>query len=205
MTKKRFGFWQPLLCIGLIVVLATGMCRFSARCERIRTSVLRLHILANSDSDEDQALKLQVRDRLLEESAELFESVQNETEAADAARAHIGLLQDIAEAEIEQCGYAYPVTIEVGPAHFDTRNYEDVTLPAGDYTAVRVLIGEAAGKNWWCVMFPAMCLPAASEQKELSEVLNDEELDIVSNRPQYEVRFKIVEVYESLKNRLKKQ
>ena len=97
-------------------------------------------------------------------------------------------------------GYNYPVDVELKNTHFNTRVYDEVTLPAGNYDALRVIIGDGNGKNWWCVMFPPMCLPAAEEKCELSEVLDESELKIVSNKSRYEVKFKVVELFEELKN-----
>lgn len=82
--------------------------------------------------------------------------------------------------------------------YFNTREYEDVTMPAGYYDAIRIEIGAAKGKNWWCVMFPPMCVPAASEKEELKEVLSDSEMEIVTEKKQYEAKFAIVEAFESI-------
>jgi stage II sporulation protein R len=182
------------LCFSILMSIAG----FDAHCDEIRSSVLRLHILANSDSSEDQALKLSVRDRIIEKSGELFESAVTRDDAIAAATENIALIKSVAEQEISRMGYDYPVTVKVEPAEFNTRIYGDVTLPAGTYTAVRVLIGKAEGKNWWCVMFPQMCLSAA--QGEMSDVIDGTNLDIVENSDKYEVRLKTVELYEQIKS-----
>ena len=197
--SRAVKYFSLCLAVGIVFSAAFSLCGFSAACEQIRQSVLRLHILANSDSEADQALKLLVRDRLLEETTCLFENVQTEQQAANAAKQNIGLLERIAHDEITANGYNYTVTVEVAPADFGTREYEEVTLPAGRYMAVRVLIGEAEGKNWWCVMFPSMCLPAAGEQQEIDRVLDGQSLDVVTDKPKYKVRFKIVELFESVR------
>lgn len=173
---------------------------FDAQCSDIRDNVLRLHILANSDSKEDQQLKLCVRDKILETSEGLFDRVTNKEEAIKKAEENIELLQSAAEEEIARLGYDYPVTIEVGESDFNTRVYENVTLPAGRYMAVRVLIGQAEGKNWWCVMFPTMCIPAASQVDEMSAVLPEDEVEIVDNENDYKIGFKTVEWYEKIKS-----
>lgn len=202
-SLKNLKTWQLAVSIALIVSVAFSICRFSASCAKIRGSVLRLHILANSDTESDQALKLKVRDSIIEKSAHVFDGVTSESEAIAAASENLSLLQEIAENEITTQGYDYPVKVEVGPSQFNTRVYDTVTLPAGEYMAVRVLIGEAQGKNWWCVMFPQMCLPAASETKELEEVLEEDTIDITTNSQKYEVRFKIVDVFEGFRQKVK--
>lgn len=196
---------QTALLIGLIISLCAAFLGFSDECESIRENVLRLHILANSDSPQDQTLKVQVRDRLLTDSAHLYTGAMSEAEAADRARSALPLLRASAEAEIAARGYSYPVSVTVGPAYFGTREYEDFTLPAGEYEAVRVVIGKGAGKNWWCMMFPALCLPAAAKDEPgLDDVFSESQQEIVKNAPKYEFRFKTLEIIEDLKKRFSK-
>ncbi|HHW46916.1 MAG TPA: stage II sporulation protein R [Clostridiales bacterium] len=190
------------LVLGLIFTVLLSMVSFEARCSEIRENVLRLHILANSDSAEDQQLKLKVRDRLLSEGAEIFGCIQTEQQALECARNNIAKLQLAAEDEVKKNGYNYPVKVEIGEVDFSTREYENFTLPAGRYEAVRVLIGNAQGQNWWCVMFPPVCLPAAEDQRELSDVLTKDSVEIIENPQNYKIRFKTVEIYESIKNKL---
>ena len=200
MFSSKIKHLSLCLAIGFIFSVAVSLCGFSAACNEIRQNVLRLHILANSDSEADQTLKLMVRDRLLNDTAYLFEDVATERQAAERAAQNIELFEELARDEMSICGYDCSVKVEVAPADFGTREYEEVTLPAGRYMAVRVLIGEAAGKNWWCVMFPSMCLPAAGEQQQLDKVLEDKPLEVVTEQPKYKVRFKLVEVFESIRS-----
>lgn len=193
---------EAALLIGLVFSILLSLVGFDARCGQIRENVLRLHVLANSDSEADQALKLRVRDSVLAAGAEIFAGAETEEEALAAARENLDVLQKAAEAEVARSGYDYPVTVEVGPARFDTRVYDDFTLPAGEYEAVRVLIGAAAGHNWWCVMFPAVCLPAAEDQGEFSQVLDDGALEIVEEPAKFTFRFKAVEIYEDIRSAL---
>ncbi len=182
-----------LLALAFAVLLSFAS--FEKECGEIRSSVLRMHVIANSDSEEDQALKLIVRDRLLSESEELFSSSETKEEAETAAKENIALLEAAAREEIAMRGYDYDVRIEVGKAWFDTRHYGEITLPAGNYEAVNVYIGKAEGKNWWCVMFPQLCLPAA-EGNELETVLTDEQTNITLG--DYEVEFYLVELFQKL-------
>ena len=133
------------------VIIAAGACSvgaFAYNCSRVRSDVLRMHVIANSDSDEDQALKLKVRDAVLERGAELFDG----TVTADEAKAKIepqkAELEAAAREVIEREGYDYPVSVNVVNEYFATRCYGDLTMPAGRYTAVKVVIGEGAGHNW---------------------------------------------------------
>ncbi len=196
--------FEKSLCLALILTVLFSFTGFAAGCEDIPNHVLRLHILANSDSAEDQALKLKVRDRILVESAGLLDNIKNKTDAQNAIKAAIPRLKTAAEDEIKKQGYHYPVNVEMTHMYFTTREYTTVTLPAGDYDSLRVTIGSAAGHNWWCVIFPPMCLPAAEEPKELSDVLNAKQLQIVEGTGGFEYKFKTLEWYEQIKNYFEK-
>lgn len=187
---------EKAIISALVLSILLTMTGFTGRCENISQKIFRLHVLANSDSAEDQALKLKVRDKILEYSEELFKEAQSREEAKNIASKHIDEFKSVAEREIHKQGYNYPVTVEVTNMYFNTRHYNKVSMPAGNYDALRVLIGSGQGKNWWCVMFPPMCLPVAEEQEELEEVLDSSEMDIVCGAEEYEIRFKIVEWYE---------
>ena len=201
MTKLKYI--EKALLIGFVIAILfsfTSFTAFAAQCEQIPNEVFRLHVLANSDSEEDQALKLKVRDRLLDETGELFSECTTKEEAISTAKANIAYLEQVAQDEIYKQGYTYGVTVEVENIFFNNRQYDDITMPAGNYDALRVLIGEGAGQNWWCVLFPAMCLPAAEKREgmpELDDVLTDEQMNAVEGN-QYEVKFKTVEIYESI-------
>lgn len=191
---------EKAMLIGLIFSIVIGnFSVFAKECSDIRGNVLRLHILANSDSDEDQALKLKVRDRILQETGDLFLNASDLDGAEDKAAANLETVRQIAEDEIRAQGYDYAVKAELCNMFFDTRTYEEVTMPAGRYDAVRITIGAAEGKNWWCVLYPPLCIPAAQPQKELSDVLDEDEMEVVQAKPKYEVRFACVEFIERIK------
>lgn len=192
---------EKALLIAFVLAVAcsfTSFFSFARECEDIPNRVLRLHVLANSDTKEDQQLKLYVRNRILTESAGLLDQATDRSQAEQTVRQNLPRLQAAAAEEIAQRGYDYPVGVELEKVYFTTRRYEQVTLPAGNYDALRVTIGQAQGKNWWCVMFPPMCLPAAEEKEELDDVLNPQQMEIVTG--QYEIRFKSLELYEQLRN-----
>lgn len=200
------------LLIAFLFSAILGMTALNLECEEIRDSVLRLHVLANSDSEADQNLKLKVRDRLLEVSTELYADAQSRDEAVQNTQENLSLLQAEAEKVVQANGYDYPVSVALEETYFNTRSYGDITLPAGNYQALRVMIGEGAGHNWWCVMFPPLCISAVSteisetenseNEARLDDVLNEQQLDLVEGS-QYEARFKCVEMYEELMQKIK--
>ena len=168
--------------------------------EAVYDSVVRLHVLANSDSEDDQALKLEVRDAILEHSAELFGDCRTKEEAEAKISENIGLIEDIAKEVISENGYTYGVQVLVGEEEYPTRDYDDCCFPSGEYTSLRVMIGNAEGKNWWCVLFPPLCLGAASKGDAFAQVgLTGEQFNIITQteNPQYKARFKILETIES--------
>lgn len=197
--------WEKSLCLALILTVLFSFTGFAATCEDIPNRVLRLHVLANSDSQAHQSLKLKVRDRILKVSSGLFSGVKSRTDAEKAASRHLDALQKAAEDEIQKQGYDYPVKVELTNMYFTTRQYREVTLPAGMYDALRVVIGTGKGHNWWCVIFPPMCLPAAEEKAELKDVLNQNELRVVDGKNNYVIRFKTLEAYEQIRAWLEKR
>ncbi len=189
---------------ALLLTVLLSVSSFESKCDSVRQEVLRLHVVANSDSDEDQAVKLLVRDALLEKSKTVFSENATLAEAEKEACGNIGLLFETAKKTLEENGFDGAVSVSVGKSSFPTKSYGSITLPAGEYCAVRVEIGESKGKNWWCVMFPPLCLSAATGEEELSDVLSGGEMELVKSRPKYEIRFWIVEKLEQLKERYNK-
>lgn len=188
-----------IVAVITVIAAAFSVVSFASGCAEVRRDVLRLHVVGASDSGFDQSLKLKVRDAVLEKGGELFDGTVTADEAEKIITPRIDELKAVAEAVLKENGCDYKVDITVGEEYFATRCYEEFTMPAGVYTAVRVNIGSAEGKNWWCVMFPPLCLPAASA--EADAFFTDEEIKIVSSSPRYEPRFKIIEIYESIKNK----
>lgn len=197
MDKKIRGF--AALFVGLILTLFLSSAQaFADTCDPIREEVLRLHILADSDSEEDQQVKLAVRDKLL--SLHLFDTdgVNSRLEAEQAAQENLLNIKAAAQQEVYAQGHTDQVEAEIVRMYFSTRVYDTVTLPAGYYDAVRITIGSGEGHNWWCVLYPQLCIPAASEEEDtLSDVLTEEEEEIVTEDG-YEVKFFLVELYESV-------
>ena len=193
------------VCLGLVFAVLLSIASLNTECSEIRDSVLRLHVLANSDSAEDQELKLKVRDRILSVSEKMFSHAATKEEAVEDAWNHLSLLQEEAQKVIFDDGYAYPVSVSLETSYFTTRSYGNVTLPAGEYQALRVVIGDGGGHNWWCVMFPPLCISAASEEEaQLSDVLSPEQMTLVESDG-YEIKFKCVELYEEFRRALSRK
>jgi stage II sporulation protein R len=200
-TKRVLLIEAAALCGLIITIFITSLTTFAADYNNITDKILRFHILANSDSVADQALKLEVRDAVLSGTANIFENPRNKEEAVAAAKKALPEICRIAEETIANAGFDYVVSAEVTEMEFDTRVYGDITMPAGDYTAIRVTIGEAEGKNWWCVMFPQLCLPAFTKEEAIdvfNNYLTESEKDILRNPRKYKGKFFFVELWKKI-------
>ena len=203
-TSKRLHIWEIALLIGMAVFLISGAVSLQNR-DQLADKVVRLHILANSDSEEDQALKLRVRDRVLERATELLEQTGDRREAADVLQSHLPELERIAAEEISDCGYEYDVTAEVANTMFPTKEYDGFTLPAGEYLALRIIIGEGNGHNWWCVVFPPLCTTAAADvpASALAAGFDEEEVALVTEGNEgYVLKFKAMEWWEAIREKI---
>ena len=161
----------------------------------IYEDTIRLHILANSDRDEDQALKIEIRDRLLLKYGELLQKSDTKYEAEEIAKELLPNIEHDAEMWIGELGYDYEVDAEIGVEWYETREYGDFSLPCGYYTSLRVIIGRGEGQNWWCVMYPPLCTELATEDAPSDDGIIDytkEEILLVKNG-KYQVKFKILE------------
>lgn len=183
---------------GLICAIILSFARFEARCDELREGVLRLHIIANSDESDDQNLKLAVRDEILKSSTDIFKNCNTTEDAIVTASNSIESINEIANRVIKEKGFDYEARVSVGDRYFSTREYDDFTLPAGTYKSLIVDLGEAKGKNWWCVVFPCVCVPTASDA-QLSDSVSDDAADTAENAPKYEIKFKSMELYEKIK------
>lgn len=157
---------------------------------------VRLHILANSDSEEDQALKLCVRDAILREFSEELSEIDSTDAAKDVLLSLLPEIEMQARTEILNQGYSYDVSVSLSKEWYDTREYEDFSLPRGYYTSLQVIIGDGDGKNWWCVMFPPLCLDMATEEAPTDDAVkkySNEEFILISKNG-YNAKFKILEI-----------
>ena len=190
---SRRGALEFAMAAGLLLALwlAGSMGRFEALCGQVRADTLRLHVIAASDSLEDQYIKLQVRDALVQTAGELFADCQGVEEAKRRAAAGLGRLEVTAAQAAAKAGFEGPVRVYLTRMYFDTREYETFTLPAGWYDALRVELGGHQGRNWWCVLYPALCLPGCEARYNQP----GEQALIVG---EYEVRFALLETWQRL-------
>ncbi len=204
--------WVRLeLALGLALAgsIAAVLLPFMRQCRSIEQKVLRLHVVAHSDESADQALKLQVRDLVLQQTAPLMTGTTSRSDAENTLAPHLPEIERAAEALLRAAGCPYRVRAQFTDMYFTTRTYDSGTLPAGHYRALRLTIGSGQGQNWWCVMFPPMCLSAAvtgSTPSTVSgDVLSAEELNIVTHPEDYEVRLKAVEWWVRFRSWLEEQ
>lgn len=207
--KKNIFVAFVVLFLLFIFIIVCASSYVSAVSSNISSSVFRLHVIANSDSCEDQNLKYIVRDRVLDYMNSLVDpDVSSKDEVIKIASDNLESFKSIAQSAVYENGYDYEVSVEIGNFAFPTKSYGDIALPAGYYDALRVSIGDAKGKNWWCVMFPPLCFVDVSsgvvpeDSKEtLEESLSEEEYELISgSSTEFEVKFKFVEFFENFKN-----
>lgn len=196
--SRRFTA-ELALFTGLLFAVFTSFARFNAACDDLRQNVLRLHIIANSNSEADQAVKLLVRDRILSETTDIFSGAAGLADAEKKASERIGDIAEYAAETLRENGFGYGATAEIGNSYFETREYDTFTLPAGNYRSLIIRLGKAEGKNWWCVVFPAVCIPAAAQGAELSDSTSKASAEIAEHPQKYIMRFKAVEIFEDFK------
>ncbi len=188
--------------IVLSILTAFAVFLFPINGEReIYDKVIRLHVIADSDDTEAQRLKLAVRDKILEKVTAYTDGCGTREEAEQAISLHTSEIQSDAETVLRENGCSLPVSVILGTEDYPTREYGELRLPAGEYTSLRVMIGEAEGKNWWCVLFPPLCVKTASPKDELiSAGFTPEEVKILtdSDDPKYVLKFRIIEIIEAL-------
>ena len=197
-----------LICTFVVLAIALFAGLFPVHGEEeIYDTVVRLHVLANSDSEADQALKLKVRDRVIELVSPAVESCTSQAEAIAAIGTIMEDLELAAEDVVRAEGYDYDVNLLIGEEYYPTKTYETCAFPEGEYVSLRVCIGEAEGQNWWCCLFPPLCLSAASDDSEksnedafISVGLTGDQYKLIteSNKPQYKARFKILETFQKI-------
>ena len=200
LNKINFSKIGTAIILIFLLFLYTIIYAFSyvqAVSTDISNSVFRLHVIANSNSDEDQNLKYKVRDNLLKYMNTICKDCSSKEEAISVASMHEDDFKQIALETIKNEGFSYDVKVEIGNFEFPTKQYGDISLPAGLYDDLKVEIGNANGRNWWCVMFPSLCFVDISSgivpeesKDELQNVLSDEEYAIISDNSSYGIKFK---------------
>ncbi len=193
-------FWETVLITALTVVLLTGA-SLERTAESLSGKLVRLHVVANSDTEEDQALKLQVRDRVLEVLTERLEGVTRREEAEQLIREALPEVTRAAEETLQKAGHPASVEATLCEERFPTTDYETFSLPAGEYTSLRVRIGEAAGHNWWCVVFPPVCSAPSIESGAAAVIgLTEDEIALIKqDGTDTVVRFRLLEIWEKVK------
>lgn len=205
---KKTDILEISMIAGMIItVVLCGFFDFDRNYNEITNNVFRLHILANSDCVEDQELKLKVRDKILETSADLFDNTMSKQDTVDKVSSQLDEITAVAKKTLSDNGCDYDVKCEITDMYFEDKIYKDITMPAGNYTALRITIGEAKGHNWWCVMYPPLCLPAVTNTEEFMKqydgIITEEELEMLQNPENYEVKFYFAELLEKLLNGVK--
>ena len=199
----RLKLAEILLLLFLAAFLVSGSAALRTG-QELSDKVVRLHVLANSDSEEDQALKLRVRDRILACAEPLLAGAADRREAEALLRDRVPELERAAAQEIRDSGYDYAVAIELEDTVFPTREYEGFTLPAGKYLALRAVIGAGEGRNWWCVVFPPLCAAASADVPEaaLAAGLTSSQVGLITEENQgYVLKSKLVEFWRGLEGK----
>jgi stage II sporulation protein R len=194
----KIKIWEIALLIAIMCSILVGS--VSARQAELSENLIRLHVVANSDSDEDQSLKLSARDEVLKKLSLLLGDCKDKSAAEKVIADNKSALAKAAEDAVKEKGKNYPVSVSLTVESFPTVKYDSFTLPTGNYTSLRIIIGEGAGHNWWCVVFPPLCLTAAEEKVSYNSLgISDETFKIISEKSDgYVVKFKLLELISKL-------
>ena len=199
--ERSEHFAKRLFCFCLSFLIILGISDFLPINgeERVYTQLIRLHILANSDLEEDQNIKLKIRDRLIETAPQFFDEEADGTlEAAQAIKQNIPALTAFVNSCLDEMGVSYRAVVNFGKEQYPEREYDGVTYPAGQYVSLRILLGDGEGKNWWCVMFPPLCTDAAKAKQSL-DVGVEAKKTFTTKKPKYVIRLKILELFKRKK------
>lgn len=206
-SDKKKMVWYILVSLNVMLMLLLGI-QYEKQCrmqQSIAEKVLRFHVLANSDSESDQKLKLKVRDAVGAQMAEVLSDAESLAECEELVTANMDAIEQTAERVIAQEGYTYTVDAFLQEVSFPVKTYGEYTFPAGEYEALELVIGEGEGHNWWCVMYPNMCFSGSvyevvdeTAKRELQEVLSEEEYETILSSGDYEVEFKYLTFFNEL-------
>ena len=193
--KKK---WMVVVVAMIMAFVCTGYMKWrtDSMVEELADEVLRFHVLANSDNEEDQLLKLEVKEAVISYMKASLGEDQDLRQTVKWAEDHLEQLEQISEAIIREHGYEYSVTASVREDDFPEKSYGDITFPAGKYQALRIEIGEAKGQNWWCVLYPNLCFLDATHavvpeegKQELENVLEEDTYQLITNPPRWRIRW----------------
>ena len=206
LNERKDRILLSVAAVAISLYLAFSCTYFSASAQTVKDDVVRLHILANSDSEADQEVKLKVRDALLKTNAAILEKGVTTKNAQRYFEESKDVLLNTAEKTLKENGFDYSVKIALGTEYYKTREYGGLTFPAGQYTSLKVILGEGEGKNWWCVMFPPLCVPAAegvqTDGEKAVDYLSESGEKVINGGNKYVIKFKFLEIYEELRSKL---
>ena len=203
----RWKKWELALLLGLCAAMLWGAWSMQ-RQDALAQKMIRLHVIANSDSEADQALKLEVRDKVLDFTTTVLQRSADMEDAQVRLREELTRIETIARREIAAQGYDYPVTAQLASAEFPLKEYDGSSLPAGEYMALRLVIGEGEGRNWWCVVYPPLCTAAAADmpQTAIQAGLTGDDVSLITGEDTgYVLKFRSVELWEQLRQWLGKR
>ena len=210
MSKFQNFFLKLLFIFFLIIIFIFISAKSYSQnmFKNISNNFLRLHVVANSDSTEDQILKYKIRDAVIDYMKPYFTNINTKNDALDILNLQKNNIGNLATKIATENGYTYPVNVSIGNFYFPTKEYSEIILPEGYYDALKIELGNAKGQNWWCVMFPSLCIIdsnnlsfSESSEQLLQENLSEEELSIISNTnatPDIKIKFKLIELFENL-------
>lgn len=203
-NERKDKILLSITAIAISLYMAFSCTYFTASAETVKEDVVRLHILANSDLEIDQEVKIKVRDALLETNASILGHDVTKENAKEHFENSKDILLETVKKTLKENGFSYDVKITLQEEYFKTRTYGELIFPAGQYTALKVILGQGEGKNWWCVMFPPLCIPAADgieTNETTADYLTKSGEKIVNGGEKYIVKFKLLEIYEELRNK----
>lgn len=207
MTFKRLHIWESALLMAFAVTLLMGCCASAGRAA-LADRVLRLHVVANSDSEADQTVKLQVRDAVLAQAEPLLKGVSDRAAAETILEPRLEELRLTARDTLEAAGFSDNVTVTLADQWFPTKDYGSFALPAGQYRALKVVIGEGKGQNWWCVVFPPLCMASVTEEMTAAAAqagLTEQQVALITGQDGgYVLKFKAIEWWEEFLQKWKK-
>ena len=206
MRRVKIKYIEIAVLAALAITLLWGAWSLQNQ-DRLAEGLIRLHVIAHSDDPADQQLKLQVRDAVLAEAGTLLEQMGNCADAVTRIREELPHLEEVASKTIRESGYDYPVSAQLKQTEFPLKEYDHFALPAGEYLALRLVIGEGAGENWWCVVYPPLCMTAATDMEETAVVcgMEQEQVNLMQEENTgYVLKFRSLELWERLRQWLNK-
>ncbi|MBS7402570.1 MAG: stage II sporulation protein R [Oscillospiraceae bacterium] len=196
-SKKQIRIIEGALLIALCITLCTGLWA-RAQQQKLSGELVRLHVIAASDSDADQALKLRIRDRALMHLTPLLDRAQSVDDARAVIESELPHLEKLANDEIAAAGFDYSAAAALAPERYPTREYMGFALPAGSYLSLRITLGGGEGQNWWCVVFPPLCMTAVEERESIATLSENSKKLIFAEEEEYILKFRLIEFFESI-------